>query len=162
MKRLLLIGVLLLSPALSFAEGGTCPPGYYPHNIPGVMGCAPIPGYGGGARPVDPGPQWETRWGTVAIDHENGAFGSAEAASTPRQAKRRAKAACKAQGGRNCRVGEPYFNQCIAVAWGDAWISTYSAETVARASLLAVEDCSLHTGDCQIFYSACSLPVRVR
>lgn len=54
LSRLGQLGFLVLLAALSLgggparAEGGTCPPGFYPAGGIGFVGCAPIPGYDSG------------------------------------------------------------------------------------------------------------------
>lgn len=153
-------GLFLLVPGLAQAEGGTCPPGYYPHNIPGVMGCAPIPGYSPGGDPVDPGPQWETRWGAIAIG--NGGYGTASDFSSKRKAKKQALSECKKSGAQSCKISVLYYNQCAALAWGESKMITYRSPDKADAEARVLESCGRITENCRVFYSSCNYPARIR
>ena len=155
----LLVATVFLSRGVR-AEGGTCPPGYYPVNSPGVMGCAPIPSSGGFSLPE--GPIWESRWGAIAVDFKKGAYGSVSAKGSKRQAQREARKSCRSSGGgKDCKISLTYFNQCGVMARGDAYAVTQGAGSIDDASRIAVERCSEHTQNCRIVLSGCSFPVRV-
>lgn len=140
------------------AEGGTCPPGYYPHNTPGVMGCAPIPGYNS-----EPASHWAARWGAISMNFKNGSVGAVKNMESKSKAQKAALAQCRTNGGGDgCKDALTYYNQCGVIAWGESYAATYSAATIEKASERAVEICSTHTEDCQIYYADCSLPERVR
>lgn len=142
------------------AEGGTCPPGYYPVNSPGVMGCAPIPSSGGSNIPS--GPTWKSQWGAIAVDFTKGVYGSISTQSGKRQAQRGAMKKCRANGGgKGCEVSLVYFNQCGVMARGDAYAVTQGAGTIEDASKIAIQRCSEHTQNCRVVLSECSFPVRV-
>jgi hypothetical protein len=163
MKYYLVSGLIFLASAgavyAQFAppQGG-CPPGMHMEGFSCVYDRPPQP-----AEP--PPPQWETRWGAIAIGST--AAGSLFGASENMNSKRRAEAAaikhCKSRdGGQTCKKVFSYFDQCAAVAWGTQRYTIQGAETIAIASKLAMQRCNGQTEDCQIFYSACSYPVRVR
>lgn len=166
MKKRILIALLLCGySVMAYAEGGTCPPGYYPQNSLGVMGCAPIPNYGGpeSANDVEEvTPIWSDRWGAIAVDFYSGRFGVGRAATTRRKAEREALKECKAEGGKSCEIDISYFNQCGVIAWGSTYAATASAGTREDASGRALAKCGKHTKECKIYHSDCSLPVRVR
>lgn len=144
----------------AWAEGGTCPPGYYPVNTPGVMGCAPMPG--GGGEPMATGPSWMTTWGAIATDSSVSAIGSVTRQSSKRQAQKNAIKNCRANGGtKKCKVSLAYYNQCGVMAIGDSFAVTHGAGTVEEASKAAIARCSSETRNCRIILSECSYPVRV-
>lgn len=160
---LLVLGLFCVS-GVAIAEGGTCPPGYYPYNTPGVMGCAPIPGYDNGAASTQlamPEPVWATRWGAIAMDFTNGKVGAVTEMHSKRKAEQAALAQCRSNGGSVCESALSYRNQCGVIAWGTSHVSTYSAETIEQASALALQACRKHTTDCQIYYADCSIPERI-
>jgi hypothetical protein len=115
-----------------------------------------------GAPIPDLGPQWETRWGAVAMG--GGGFGAITDMPSKRKAHKAALAQCKKSGGGNqCKVSISYYNQCAAVAAGDnsATGGGYAPIT-ETANKLATEQCQKTGGICRIYYSACSYPVRIR
>ena len=153
-----LVGLALVLAGPSRAEG-SCPAGYYPigGGNAGWQGCAPM----GGGRDEDQGPQWETRWGAIATGP--GAFGAVENATSKRSAERIAMQRCRASTpGAQCKIKGTYHDQCTALAWGDGGALAFRSPDRADAERMAVAICSQHTTDCQLYYSACSLPVRVR
>lgn len=147
----------------AFAEGGACPPGYYPVNSPGVMGCAPMPNSGGGGVPENVGPLWVTSWGAIAVDGPAGIIGASSRQKSKRKANVTALADCRAKGGakKNCSVLISFYNQCGAIAGGDTEATTYSAGTAEEAGSLALKRCSDLTSNCKIIQTACSYPIRV-
>lgn len=154
--------LLCLMPFHStFAEGGTCPPGYYPVNSPGVMGCAPMPN-SGGALP-DVGPFWVTSWGAIAVDGPARVIGASHSQRSKRKANAMAMSDCRAKGGakKNCSVLISFYNQCGAIAGGDTEATTHSAGTAEQASTMALQRCSSITSNCKVMQTTCSYPMRV-
>ena len=152
-----LVGMALLFAAPSRAEGG-CPDGYFPigGGNGGWQGCAPM----GGGRDEDPGPQWKSRWGAIATG--KGAFGAVENATSKGTAERIAMQRCRASTpGAQCKIKGSYHDQCVALSWGDSGALAFRSPDQADAERMAVASCSKYTTDCQLYYSACSLPVRV-
>lgn len=157
----LLAGVLGLTGDPARAEGGTCPSGYYPVNSPGVMGCAPIPGYDGSDEPEAAGPRWESRWGAVAAGGTG--FGDAKGLPSRRAAEKLAMQKCRetAKEPSGCKIYS-FANTCAALAWGVDAYSWQVNEDLNFATSEAMRQCGKMTTDCQIFYSACMAPVRIR
>lgn len=158
---LAVLSLFLFKPLTATAEGGTCPPGFYPVNSPGVMGCAPMPGGGGGS--VVSGPSWSTTWGAIAIDGPSAVAASSFGQSSKRKAKSVAVSNCRAKGGtKACKVLLSFYNQCAALAGGDNNASAAGASTLEEATRNAVRDCSAVTGNCRVVHSVCTYPVRVQ
>lgn len=170
--RIFLIAVMVLASFTAYAEGG-CPPGQYPIGGQGVVGCAPIPGAGGGTAAPRPTGKWETRWGAIAEDSSSRNL--ATGTSTSQKSKRAAVSAaiedCRSAGGKACKLRMAYHNQCIAMADPTVEFSrrqpegsvsttmTSAAETEELAKSNAMRDCQrAGTGqECSIVYSACSM-----
>ena len=70
----------------------------------GWSGCAPI---GDAAQPPDPGPEWATRWGAIAVDPFRSAWGLFDGAPSKRRASKAAVDSCKKNGGKNARSTSP-------------------------------------------------------
>jgi hypothetical protein len=157
-------GVLLMFSALVFA----CPPGYYPtgSDAAGWHGCAPMDGGISNESAEDSAPQeaqeeWEDRWGAIAT--ANGAFGYSASKKSKEAAAQEALAECRRNAGKEaCKLKPPYYNQCAALAWGDTTNIVARGPELAEVEQRAVALCSKETRNCRIYYSACSLPVRVR
>lgn len=161
MFRFVVLSLLISAPiCMARAEGGACPPGFYPQNGPGVLGCAPTPD-GGAASPA-PGPQWATRWGAIATDGANTAFGAASDMPRKRAAQKEALTRCKADGGASCRVDLVYYNQCAVMITGDSKYLSQGAESVRVATEVGLKRCNELDAGCRVYYSGCSLPVRIR
>ena len=111
-------------------------------------------------NPPDPGPGWATRWGAIAVT--DGAFGTSSGQRSKRAAKKLAMQECKAKGGSKCAVKMFFYNQCAALAWGDARYVAYRTSHLDEAETNAVEDCNRQTANCKIFYSSCSYAERIR
>ena len=158
---------LLAYGAMTFdlrAEGGVCPPGYYPISSPGFTNCAPIPGGGnGGSRPAPRDePVWKTQWLSIAFG-KNG-FGAATDMPSKKKAETAALAQCRDIGGIECYINMTTHNQCIAVARGGVTAPSAGADGLEEAQSLALAECAKdkRNGNCELYYSACSYPVRVR
>ena len=163
MNRIWIVLALVLGLGLNtktvWAEGGTCPPGYYPVNSPGVMGCAPIPG--GGDEPADTGPSWVTTWGAIAADGERQIVSSVHSYRSKRKAESAAIKQCRARGGsKNCKALISFYNRCGVMAAGDSQATTYRAGTAEEASREVLKTCSALTANCRVIQTACSYPVR--
>lgn len=80
-----------------------------------------------------------------------------------KQAESEAVASCTKKGGSNCKVTVSYGNQCGVLAWGNNWTVSRSAPTLEEASKQALDQCQRDIGAaCEVFFSDCSLPVRVQ
>lgn len=168
--RWLLLGLLLLLGSTVHAEG-ECPPGMFPTNPPGTqgpVGCAPIPGYdqqqqAQPQQPQSPPPQWATRWGAIATDGPGGHLGAVTGLTSKSDAQRLAIADCHAKGGIQCEVEVAYDNECAAMVLGHKEHSSNAAATTDEAVSLGMKICA-NAGDtnCHVYYSACSLPIRIQ
>lgn len=168
--RFLLLGLLLLLGNVTHAEGN-CPPGYYPIGAPpgqaGPQSCAPIPGYGNSQQQQhpqqSPPPQWASRWGAIATDGPGGHLGIATNLSSKSDAEQEAIIDCQAKGGAPCAIEVAYDNECAAMVVGHTEHSSNAAATLDEAIHLGMLICN-NAGDtnCHVYYSACSLPVRVQ
>lgn len=137
-----------------------CPPGYYSigggQDAGGFYGCAPMEGEEEGPLP----PQWENRWGAIAVT--DGAYGVAAEMRSKREAVSVALKECKARaGGRKCHITTSYYNQCVALAWGDQGSTSFRGPEMGKAEQSAMSDCAAHAQNCKIYYSGCSYPERV-
>ena len=151
----------LFCTSTAWAEGGTCPPGYYPVNSPGVMGCAPMPG--GGGQPLDTGPYWATTWGAIAADGDSQVVVSSFGQRSKRKAESTAIKECRAKGGsKKCKAWISFYNQCGVMAAGDSQATTFRAGTAEEASREVLKRCSTLTSNCKIIQTVCSYPVRVQ
>ena len=153
---------LLVSTGLTsivYAEGG-CPPGMIPYSGTDIRSCAPIPNYNTHQQ-NDPQLSWVKTWGAIATG--KGATGYSTGMTSKSDAKKNAIKQCKDSGGEKCKVEIAYHNQCAALVAGDRGHSTASAGTTDIAIQLAMKTCT-NDGDtgCEVFYSACTLPLQVQ
>lgn len=158
------IPILLTFICMAFSASGQQPPS---NGSPCPTGM--IPGYGRCYSPTDPelngqmvkpaSPLWQDRFGAIALDVDTGSIGWVSGARSRREAANAAIADC---GGGGCEVHMEGRNTCLAVASGGRTGFARDVNVkVAEAS--AVEACrSLGGTTCEIRYSACSLPVRIR
>ena len=166
MKLVSCLGMLLLSISGSaYAEGGSCPNGYYPIGGQGASGCAPIPNYDTRSQnktDVRPSGEWKTTWSAIAIDSIVGDVGVSSGKFTEADAKSEALMRCKKHGATECQA-TTFHNQCAVIAWpqnvgGKA--VTVGAETIELASELALSECASNGGaNCNIVNAECSRPV---
>jgi len=156
--------VVLMLALMGFWVGpvqaeGRCPDGYFPigGGNAGWEGCAPM---GGDEGPAAAQPRWETRWGAVAVT--NGAYGFSHEYASEDQAVKEALSQCSRNaGGAVCTLEQSYYDQCIALAWGQKGSNSVAAPDVAQAESMALANCSKRTQNCKIYYSGCSYPERV-
>ncbi len=142
---------------------GNCPDGYFPigGGNAGWEGCAPMGPAAGAGDAGEPEPQWETRWGAVATT--DGAMGVSAAKNSQNSAEREAISQCQAHsGGKACQVRIAYYNQCVAVAWGDGGSRMTRAPDLEDAEATALSNCKKSTTNCDLYYSACSYAERAQ
>jgi hypothetical protein len=163
----LLFGLLLFVAGFVHAEG-VCPPGMFPTNPPGAqgpVGCAPIPGYNSNQQKNQQRPPqiWEPRWGAIATDGPGGSFGASINMPNQLLAKDAALADCRSKKGSTaCSVDLSYGNQCGAMVVGDSGHNSNPGLTAHLAIQAAMEVCNKTDKHCFIYYTACSMPVRVQ
>lgn len=162
LRSFLVMSLWLLATTGAHAEGG-CPPGMYPFQFAPNQpsSCAPIPGNGNQQTPQAPPQQWERRWGAIAT---GGALGVATDKSSKNEASQTAMSDCAAKGGTSCKIDVVYDNQCaVVVAAADGSYNVGNAKTVDMAVASGMKTCrDAGATNCHTYYSACSLPVRVR
>lgn len=135
------------------AQSGTCPPGYYPVNGGGVMGCAPIPG-GGSSEGYESG-YWADRYATVvwARSQDGSAtFSWAIRSASQASSDMTAMQACRDQGFLDCRVALQFANGYFAVARAeDGTLYAGSAFEAGGAKKQALGQCrNDNRGKCKI------------
>lgn len=164
--RFFIFGVLSIISNNALA----CPPGYYPTggDHVGWHGCAPMDGGISNeqeneepTRATMSEEQWEERWGAIAT--ANGAMGQAVSKRTKQEAEKEALADCKSRAGNQpCKLKLAYYNQCVALSWGSEGNVAARGPYIEEAEQSANQKCSESFSNCKIYYSACSLPVRIR
>lgn len=158
--RLLLYSLFILLAGLSltaFVQG--CPYGIPSAGNPGCV--PPDQSYQSTAEIPVRGPEWQKTWGAIAFG-KTSVTGTSTGLKSKRKAEKEAINQCRAKGGSECRISLSYQNQCAAIAWGESSAATQSAESIEVASTLAMKNCSKNTRDCQIYYTNCSDPIRIR
>ncbi|WP_394372390.1 DUF4189 domain-containing protein [Ralstonia wenshanensis] len=133
----------------------------------GNPGCIPpdqqsSPYYQRGQQPVSPPPVWADRWGAVVVDEQTGQAGLVTGRASRQDAIDAARHDCEKFGSSRCKLQLAYYNQCVAIGWGQNRFSTSSAPTLQEAEADAMKGCNGITTGCKIAYSACSLAERVR
>jgi hypothetical protein len=134
---------------------------------PGGNGVAPTPLCDWVNRNQSPAsqpssPQWSTRWGAIATDGPRGSLGTASNQSAKESAELIAMSECKAKGGTQCKVDIAYDNECAAVVVGNGGYNTPAAATADKAVEIGMKTCSASTTNCHVYYTSCSLPVRIQ
>ena len=159
-KKSALIAVVFAFSAAVHAEGG-CPAGMIPHSGTSATSCAPIP-QGPQGQPAAP-IQWASRWGAIASDGQLGVVGAVTGLESKNEARNAAIAECGSRGGHDCKVETTYRNQCLVVVSGNAKSNNVTAASIERATQIGMESCGKRgDSNCRVYYSGCSLPVRVQ
>ena len=171
----------LLCGQLALAEG-VCPPGQYPIGGQGMVGCAPIPGYGGSggysddytaptlrrvdipAKSTTPDPKHP--WGAVSIDEDSMVIAHVFNQNTKGAAMSRAMAECQRKGGQNCGFLMQHQYACVVVSKpADPAMRSYDfsimpADTVEAATRAGNQACQSYNqgAACHVIYQACEKP----
>lgn len=165
---LLASGVLLLLVIPnSVAAQAACPPGMIPYGTgTDVSSCGPDGSQNqvtNASTSIAPAPIWQSRWGAIATYAPTGVLGVSTYLPTRDQAIQSAIADCKAKGGPTCKLEVAYDNECAAVVVGSTGYNVAADPTLGGAIDSGMETCrSSGAEGCHTYYSACSLPVRVR
>ena len=132
--------------------GGTCVP-------PDVA----MPSYQQQA-PQPPPKKWVDHYGAIAVDGDKGLVGISTDASSYQQAEQLAQMDCISKGGAACKIQISYRNQCVAMIIGNngKLFNTNDDPTVDTAAQNGMQMCMPEAHDCHVYYSACSLPVRIQ
>lgn len=158
----LVSGSLLLNMGVTHAQTA-CPPGTVPYGTgQGQNACGPDNSQQPAHQQPSP-PQWANRWGAIATDGPGGSFGASTNMPTQDRANKAALADCQAKkGSSTCEIEIAYANQCAAMVAGDVGYNTKGGLTIDLAIGAAMKVCSAADTHCYAYYSACSLPVRIR
>ena len=118
-------------------------------------------------QPSAPPVRWADRWGALVIGGETGkpaVFGVSSNMDSKSSAETWAINKCKALGGGDtCIVNMTYHNGCIALAEGEKFGATTTAGAeLSETKTRAVRLCNEKYKNCDIVYSACSMPVRIQ
>lgn len=129
----------------------------------GWQGCAPINSEGQNSSSL-PAQKWIDHYGAIVAYGHGGQLGVSTDMTTETEAKESAMADCKVQGGgSHCELLISYVNGCVAMLVGTKAYNAASSSTIEKATQLAMKGCS-HDGNakCHVYYSACTLPVRIQ
>ena len=150
-------------PALEAQAEGGCPPGSVPFqfapNQPPT--CAPMPSRGQQQAPE----RWANGFGAIAVDYSVGVLGAVADMKSERAAKAGALDDCKAKGGSQCELKQPYRNGCaVAIVGNDPDGANYAADGTLNDAIDAGMETCTQAGakNCRVYYSACSFPVRIQ
>lgn len=99
---------------------------------------------------------WHSRWGAIASDKDNGAFGASDTVSDKQRAQKKAIKACRKNKGVNCELRLTYYNGCASIASGKQWEFYQSEKSREQAISLGLQRCSQEDSECKITYVACS------
>ncbi len=154
-KRLVVLSVMFLGVYSSIyacpvgmINAGACLPPDDPR-LPQNQGPAP-----------PPAPIWADRWGAIAAD--GGVYGIVSDMPSKRKATKASINECEKRGGKKCALVFAYYNQCAAVGSNTEYSYSWHAPTAKEAELAAVQKCEQGSGKkCNVYYSGCSMPVRV-
>jgi hypothetical protein len=160
-ERILLAMSLFASCGMAYAQTA-CPNGV----APGSSQCGQSPTYHGvtptPSAPQSPQIRWADRWGAIATDGASASIGTAVQMRSQRKAKKAALKVCRAKGGQKCEIDLAYHNQCAVMVLGDKKYFMQGAPTIEKASQVGRQKCSKSDTNCRIYYSGCSLPVRIQ
>lgn len=161
----LLVISFALAPRVAAAQ--SCPEGQEwsarPYQVTGPdgrpqmqqnFGCYPVNGQS--SR------KWEDRWGAIATDAVNAKLGAVTNMPNKRSAEQAAMSKCRSEGGTSCVLELVYYNQCAALVTGDKLYNLSTAATSEEATERGMKKCAQDEANCRLYYSACSLPVRVK
>lgn len=166
---ILLLGLLLFNN-VAHAEGG-CPAGMIPYSGNDLNSCGPVPAdyYGNqqqGQQQTQaraPEARWATRWGAIATDYIKGTLGSITGLASKVDAEQAALADCRNKGGSPCKVEIAYDNECAAMILGSNGYNVGADATADKAIGLGMKICTdAKDTNCHVYFSACSLPVKIQ
>jgi hypothetical protein len=161
---LLLCGLLMFGTVHAQQPGVDCAP----IQGQGWSGCAPInqPQQSSQSQqskmPQLPPQRWLDHWGALVSDDSQGKLGVSTDKASEAEAWLSAEENCHAKGGSNCTRLISYRNECVGMALGDKTYSFSAGATASDATEKATRKCMTNTMNCHIYYSACSLPVRIQ
>lgn len=163
LSRCLMSVVLAVPAGFAYAENG-CPAGFEPTGAApspqDPVGCRPTQGYD--QQPAALQHRWASLWGAIATDGPGGSFGASTNSATPQIAKTTALANCRAKKGSTaCSIDLSYGNGCGAMVIGDETHNSQNGNTIDLAIQTAMKVCKAGDTNCHVYYSGCSLPIRI-
>lgn len=118
---------------------------------------------GSNQQPVAPPIRWADRWGAIAVAKKNPVVGVAANAASKHDAHRAALNDCQVRGGLGCKVQIEYTNQCSVLVVAGSQYNAARAATIEEATSIGMKICQEgNIQECRVYYSGCSLPVRVQ
>lgn len=158
-----IFALAILATGCSHAENG-CPPGMIPASGTNINSCTAIPPgyYPKQEVPNAQSPLWESRWLAIATDSIRGVIGVATDMVSQSIAEQSALSSCEEKGGNNCKISAALANGCAAMTAGDSGFNVQTRSTLNKAESDGMKICTASTSNCYVYYSGCSLPVRIR
>ena len=156
-SKWMLIAALLAAPSIAWAQASQTNPGGFLNTDPR----SPYYNSGNNLPPAPPQERWAKRWGAIATDADNAKLGAVVDMASEKQARSAALKACKDKGGINCTVDISYYNRCAVLVTGDKVYNVSSAATIDEATKSGFIKCERYDVNCRVYYSDCSLPVRI-
>lgn len=114
-------------------------------------------GWQGCAEQPEAATVYYDRWGAIATDESNGAFGVAEWVARKDNAERKALKECKKNRGVDCAVKFTYKNECVSVITGSRMNYFQSSISDQAAVSHGMSRCQKEDSNCKVFYVGCSL-----
>lgn len=141
-----------------------CPPGMVPYGGgTDLSSCGPDESEQQAQQPMAPQPSWARTWGAIATDSVKGVVGAVTGLSSKSAARRAAMADCQAKGGAPCKFEVAYDNQCAALVVGSNGYDVGVDRTLEKVIQVGMKTCTdAKDTNCRVYYSACSLPVRIQ
>lgn len=158
-------GVLFLMTGMAYAQVA-CPPGTVPY---GTGQDQSVCGPDDNQQPPEqqrirpPPPIWVDKYGAIATDFSHSSAGASVDQPDRSSAEQAAIANCQENGGSACKIETWYSNGCATLVVANKTHVSINAATVSEATTKGMKMC-VDGGDtkCHVYYTACSLPVRVQ
>ena len=107
--------------------------------------------------------RWEERWGAIVMDAASGMTGIGGSQPTEEAAIQTATAMCQRKGRQKLPRRHHLFQSMRRPRLGSNHAVSARGRTLEIASKYAIDACEKTTGKkCEVFFSDCSLPVRVQ
>lgn len=121
-----------------------------------------MPGYQQQAQ--QPPPQkWVDHWGAIATNEPTGSLGVANDMASQSDAEQAALADCQSKQGATCKLETSYRNGCGALIGSSTGYVVVSKATLNETVQTGISTCTkAGYSNCHVYYSACSLPVRIQ
>jgi hypothetical protein len=122
-----------------------------------------MPGYQQ-QTPQPPPQKWVDHYGAMATNEPGNVLGVATDMQSESEAKQSAIVDCQAKGGgSSCASLIAYRNGCAVLLVGNKFFNASSAATIEEATQSGMKVCATNGNtNCHVYYSACSLPVRIQ